>query len=452
MADPEHLSWLSEGVDAWNRRRRESPFTPDLAGAELSGRSLWRFNLRGAVLRRADLHLANLQHADLEAADLTQANLYRTDLRGARLERANFNRATLKRGKMERCDLRGARLDGADLSFARFDDADLRGADLRAWFAAKQDEPRNAFEAAFRKAPVAVLTLNTEQLTGANGDAATLLPDGVERPAHWDAGGDEGSGLRLKATPAAEFDWREDGKLGATRLSPVPPRPQGPAPEPMDGLARDQQLATVSALAEGLADLMEGEELSGHNAAAVARSVARPLRAIAEQCGKPANEVLIGLVRANVSALKRLQGEEAEALADVDKALFEQLLEEWERLVPFYPVLGQIDSPRNAAVAPEGSEEDADDFVEKVLSAVNSEAGREVLSEETREVFEAESRQPVPAGDEGKKERLVRMAALAAALGHALEKTPNSVKRAGLFAGFALSVKDLLELVWWIFL
>ncbi|MEL6280310.1 MAG: pentapeptide repeat-containing protein [Pseudomonadota bacterium] len=453
MANTEHLDWLSEGVDAWNRRRRESPFTPELGGADLSGRSLWRFNLRGANLRRADLHSVNLQHADLETADLSQANLYRADLRGARLERANFNRATLKYGKMERCDLRSARLDGADLTSARFEEADLRGADLRAWFAAKQDEPRNAFEAAFRRAPAPIVTITTAQLRMATGDAGTLLPDGVDRPDHWEVGEEDPEALRLKATPAAEFDWRDDGKLGATRLTPVPPRPQGPMAEPLDGLARDQQLMTVSALAEKIAVSVEAYDATqNHNYGPLAKSVAVPMRAIAEETAKPANEVLIALVRAHVSALSRLKGEQAEALADVDRVLFEQLLIEWDRLVPFYPVLGQIDNPRNAAIAPEGSAAEADAFVEQVMSAVNSEAGREVLSEETREVFEAENRQPTPLGEEGKKDRLVRVAALAAALGHALDRAPKNVKRVGLFTGFALTIKDLLEVVWWIFL
>ena len=451
MANEEHLAWLAGGAEAWNRRRREQPFKPDLVGADLARRSLHRFNLRDADLRRADLHSANLQGADLEQADLTQANLYRADLRGARLERAVVNRATLKRGKLDRCDLRGAQLYGADLSHARFDEADLRGADLRAWLAVRQDEPRNEFEAMFRKKPVAIVTITAGQLRSAAGDGATLLPDAVERPTHWEASPPPARPT-LKATPAAEFDWREDGRLGATRLHPVPPRPRSGETPPLDPMARDQQLATLARLAERLATSIEGyAEEGGHNRGFVARSLGPALRTIAEECDQPAEAVLIAFVRANIAALERLKGEEAEALADIDRALFEQLFVEWRRLTPFFPVLAEIDSPANATVAPNGSESDADQFVFDVMKTVTSDAAREILSEETLEVFKAERDKPTSADAEGQKERLVRFAALAATLGRALDDAPKPVKRVAAFTGFVLTVKELVQTVLWIF-
>ncbi|WP_138494224.1 pentapeptide repeat-containing protein [Paenibacillus pinistramenti] len=87
--------------------------------------------------------------ADLMGADLRKANLSCTSLRGAYLIAA---------------DLRGADLRSADLIGADLRDADLRGADL-----------------------TGSLFVTQAQLNAARGDAATKLPVGVSRPAHWTA-------------------------------------------------------------------------------------------------------------------------------------------------------------------------------------------------------------------------------------------------------------------------
>ena len=84
------------------------------------------------------------------------------DHSGVRLAGHDFRRA----------DLRGARLLGADLSGADLREADLLGADLR---------QTNLAGADLRDA----LFLTQSQVNGAVGDATTLLPATVHRPAHW---------------------------------------------------------------------------------------------------------------------------------------------------------------------------------------------------------------------------------------------------------------------------
>lgn len=91
--------------------------------------------------RGADLIGADLRRADLRAANLRGARLVGADLRGA--------------------DLRRADLIGADLRGARLGAADLRGS----------------------------LFVVQSQLDAALGDAATRLPRGLRRPAHWSAAG-----------------------------------------------------------------------------------------------------------------------------------------------------------------------------------------------------------------------------------------------------------------------
>jgi uncharacterized protein YjbI with pentapeptide repeats len=87
--------------------------------------------------RGADLIGARLQRADLRAANLRGAYLIGANLAGADLRRADFTGA----------DLRGADLRGADLSGAIF--------------------------------------LTQSQMEAAGGDARTVLPNGLARPAHW---------------------------------------------------------------------------------------------------------------------------------------------------------------------------------------------------------------------------------------------------------------------------
>ena len=104
---------------------------------------------RTSDLVRAELPGPKADHAD---ADLVGAALAGADLRGATLRGAYLIAADLRNA-----DLRGADLLGADLR-----DADLRGADL-----------------------AGSIFLTQPQVDAAKGDAATVLPGALDRPAHW---------------------------------------------------------------------------------------------------------------------------------------------------------------------------------------------------------------------------------------------------------------------------
>ena len=151
MANEEHVKMLDQGVEAWNKWRRENPdIQPDLRGANLIGADLSkadlsraslnradlsRADLRGVNLIRADLSGVNLSGADLSGANLRGANLRGANLSGASLFRANFLRANFFRANLSGADLRAVNLGGvdlsrADLSGANLGNADLSGADL----------------------------------------------------------------------------------------------------------------------------------------------------------------------------------------------------------------------------------------------------------------------------------------------------------------------------------
>jgi len=166
MANLDHLAKLEEGVEAWNRWRKENrgieidlidaelrhdvSMRRDLSGYDLSGANLIRAKLTNVSLARANLNLAkmneiNLDRVDLRRADLSEASvvsatLVRTDLRGANLHLTNLSDAYLRNAKFEGADLTeayvsdadlaGANLTGANLKMAELSDADLRGAKL----------------------------------------------------------------------------------------------------------------------------------------------------------------------------------------------------------------------------------------------------------------------------------------------------------------------------------
>ncbi|MEU1805565.1 pentapeptide repeat-containing protein [Streptomyces sp. NPDC019937] len=84
------------------------------------------------------------------------------DLIGARLRGADLRGAGLRGALLIAADLTGADLSAADLIGADLRDADLSGADL-----------------------TGAVFLTQAQLNAARGDAATRLPSGLTRPAHW---------------------------------------------------------------------------------------------------------------------------------------------------------------------------------------------------------------------------------------------------------------------------
>jgi hypothetical protein len=146
---------LRRGARAWNAWRDDYPWIiPDLTGiapsvieCQLGPLTGGPINLANARLRGALLGRATLSEANLEAADLSDA-----DLTNARLDRANLSYA----------NLRNANLDKADLAGARLMRTDLCGANLA--------HARNLVQG---------------QLFGSIGNALTLLPQHLERPATW---------------------------------------------------------------------------------------------------------------------------------------------------------------------------------------------------------------------------------------------------------------------------
>ncbi len=126
MANKEHLNILNQGVEVWNRWRKDNPdIQPDLSGANLSEAILIQ-----ADLRRANLDGANLARANFRGADLGDAYLDRANFRGADLSGALLRWADLYKADFSQANLGGADLKGAALTDACLSGANLSGADL----------------------------------------------------------------------------------------------------------------------------------------------------------------------------------------------------------------------------------------------------------------------------------------------------------------------------------
>ena len=184
MANPKHIKWLLEGVDAWNERRSTKPFEADFEGANLyqefrnagkldrnrmiplSGIILDKANLKdvdltnanltsanlefaifinavlnhanlsnvygiGADFTNAGLNLANLSDAFLASADFVNANIRGANLSNAFLEGADLARAYLADTNFTNAVLTNAAITGAEIAYANLKDADLTNVDLK---------------------------------------------------------------------------------------------------------------------------------------------------------------------------------------------------------------------------------------------------------------------------------------------------------------------------------
>jgi uncharacterized protein YjbI with pentapeptide repeats len=136
-----------DGVNAWNKYRREHPepvakeafaewkhrnpeVLPDLSGADLEGA-----DLSGGYFRQMEFNSANLRKTILYDTHFGGAKLVKADLRGSHPSGSIFTGADLTGAKLDRLDLSGADFANAvlrnvDLSNAGLYGAVLSGADL----------------------------------------------------------------------------------------------------------------------------------------------------------------------------------------------------------------------------------------------------------------------------------------------------------------------------------
>jgi uncharacterized protein YjbI with pentapeptide repeats len=136
MANQKQLGILKQGIDVWNRWRKDNSDTKidlnhaDLRKAKLKGVNFFRAHLIEANLSEADLRRAMLRGANLDRADLRQAELNEADLHLAFLRQADLTEAYLYQANLWATDLTGANLTSANLTSANLTSANLTNANL----------------------------------------------------------------------------------------------------------------------------------------------------------------------------------------------------------------------------------------------------------------------------------------------------------------------------------
>jgi len=175
----------------------------DLSGANLSrtdftSTDLRSSNLTGANLEKAVLVRASFAGSTAKGARFARIEAYRTDFSqldgqgavfsGAELQRSVFTQAKLGDADFTKADLGRSQFDGADVGGSRFSLANLARTDFRgAAFATPVDFDR-AFFFLTRIEGVdltAATGLTQWQVDMACGDAQTMLPAGLNKPASW---------------------------------------------------------------------------------------------------------------------------------------------------------------------------------------------------------------------------------------------------------------------------
>jgi uncharacterized protein YjbI with pentapeptide repeats len=126
MADNNQIAILSQGVEAWNKWRKENPdVLIDLKNAKLMHMNLENANLANADLKEANLSFTNFKNANLVFSNLESAVFYFANFEGA-----NFAAAHLENAFLEDANLTGARLSGANLKNAIMANSNLKNAYL----------------------------------------------------------------------------------------------------------------------------------------------------------------------------------------------------------------------------------------------------------------------------------------------------------------------------------
>jgi uncharacterized protein YjbI with pentapeptide repeats len=209
MANQKHLEILHEGVEAWNKWRRENPAErPNLSGVDLSAgyaqnelerqikhEMLMAFGLdpptlltfdnydfRGADLSNCDLSSQSFIQADLKHADLTGAHLEEARLLSAYLQQANLTGAYLSRANLSLAQLQNACLQSADFSGAQLFEADLSDANLTGSYL----RGANLYKATLHRADLTRADLTTAILVQTDLSNATLQGCRVYGMAAWD--------------------------------------------------------------------------------------------------------------------------------------------------------------------------------------------------------------------------------------------------------------------------
>ncbi|WP_424934156.1 toll/interleukin-1 receptor domain-containing protein [Amaricoccus macauensis] len=168
MANPQHVEWLLEGVEAWNARR----IAEDIAVVTLQDTDIYgAFKDAGKLTPEGRIPLSGI-------------NFLMCNLSGANLKLGNLRGATFGINTISDADLRGADLRNTFLGDSRDNGPSamsVADADIRTFW--QRSESTGELRPVFTDLRGA--TLDQPSLDSMNGDIGVILPEGLHHPAHW---------------------------------------------------------------------------------------------------------------------------------------------------------------------------------------------------------------------------------------------------------------------------
>jgi hypothetical protein len=414
MANPQHVEWFLEGVLSWNRRRKDTDFTPDLSGEDL--RTLFEQAGRIRPDERMPLHHANLRGANLEGAKLERANLRGADLNQARVTTLTYSGAATND-------------DGAlytDLS--------------------------------------TTTELTQEQLDSMLGDSGTILPDHLTRPTHWpdwrnqikDISAETDVSLSAPTpapeltttpltvlTPVVDIFWSM-GKLDVSfMLDAREPQEQLFHPPQSDQASMDL-LGSLGQMANQIATSLHKD--TRINAAALVGDLAGVFEAIRDEIFKPEGMVLSFVIDTNLIALEGLYATNSEALREVDGHLIAAFISLGQRWRKASNILQEIDDPTGSDLVPQDRLDEIEALEDQMIGILTDPANAAFISPSLAGVTRDMALYPWDKDDpeRHRRKRAAAFAVLADRIRAALQKPPGAtLNRVGIYAtllGTALAI------------
>ncbi|WP_298257101.1 pentapeptide repeat-containing protein [uncultured Litoreibacter sp.] len=418
MANPQHLEWLREGVDAWNARMREKRFVADLQGADLQGADLQRTDLRGADLRGADLQGALLLEADLQGADLQGADLQRAHLRGTDLQRALLKGALVRGAGLQRADVR-------TIVYSAERDALTRTAEYT------------------DLSKTRLLTQNQVNLM--RGDSGTILPQHITPPAHWpEVGLEEEPPVEsafhsdetargpspVQYTPPAAFKT-EDNVIDI-RHTPQRPEPREASQTPIDNALCEKTRKALLHQTRTIVKLLTAYENEDSNRAENAAQIAITCKELCDALDVPAEDFLPTLLEDYIEAIAIGYGEDIHAFETNDRAAIERLIKRGRQHYACYPELVEIADPENTRFIPDTFPYTVASLTAEIDDIVYGDESETFFSNTTRTLIEAEKTARVPRDVDPNKSKLARLGAITAEMWREMEPQRERIKKLGL--------------------
>lgn len=141
----EHISWLLDGVEAWNEWRKAEPnIDPNLSGLDVHSLfemekgidkrdvvDLSGINFEYASLRGTKFHEIKLNRTKCYGADLRCSKWNGVEANGSNFMAADFRNAKIDFSRLSGCDFRSAQTSGLSIEASRLPGANLSRTDLR---------------------------------------------------------------------------------------------------------------------------------------------------------------------------------------------------------------------------------------------------------------------------------------------------------------------------------